>query len=603
VARGDACGNKLAVEALKTSRLRRTVIRLVVTLLPVLVATVGLVRLLRAVPRTHAPLPMRSVSPLPEHRDPTAPAEDRTPEVRGRVLDADGNLVRGAAVRLLSSRPPYAVLGGIQSDAAGRFSFAKIRSPRVRVTAQADPGGAVTSAILHANAGQTTEVTLVLSSASAVRGVVVDAADHAVAGATLSIEGVPWSIPSATSGEDGTFRLAIVPDIASFLVAVARGYKTARLALLDRDDPSERVVRLRLEAASPVSGEVHDPDDKPVRARIIACEGQASEARTTSGEDGVFQLPSSTIGCDAIALHDDYAASDPVTLAEGGHALLRLRVGGSIDGTVVDQGGAAVVAFTLGIESFSAAHGRNFRSVAGRAFDDPRGAFHWDKLAPGSYVLVATTKGKPPARSDPVEVLGGAATTGVRIVLAQGGTVVGRIYDERHAPLSDVDLRFDAISSVVASGAVAKSGGAGDYRLEGAPRGPFTLFAHKSGYRARMVSGLRIDSSGTLTEDITLDTMDGGAGLEFGGIGAGLVQTGDGISVNPIFPGDPADRIGLRQGDRIVRIDGEDTDGMSLADALQRIRGEPGTSLGVSVQRAQTGEVVDLLITRGLIVH
>jgi C-terminal processing protease CtpA/Prc len=40
-----------------------------------------------------------------------------------------------------------------------------------------------------------------------------------------------------------------------------------------------------------------------------------------------------------------------------------------------------------------------------------------------------------------------------------------------------------------------------------------------------------------------------------------------------------------------------------MADALQRLRGEPGTSVGVSVLRPETGETVELTIVRGTIVR
>jgi Carboxypeptidase regulatory-like domain/PDZ domain len=570
-----------------------------------LTALVAIVLVARARPGAHPAL-----ATVPEERPPPTaqreaqPVEDRTPEIRGRILDADGNLVQGAAVRLVSPVVPYTVLGDTTSDPAGRFSFARVGPGRARVVADHDPGGTVTSAVLRAAEGETTEVTLVLSPFNAVRGTVVDGDDHPVAGATLSIEGVPWRAGAATSGDDGAFRIPTVPDEATSLLAVARGYRTARVTLAPfaRRD-SELVVRVRLSAASPVDGDVHDVDDRPVRARVVACEGQPSEVRTTSGDDGTFQLPPSTIGCPAVARHDEYAPSDPVDLAEGRRALLRLRMGGSIDGVVVDESGAAVPSFTLGIESFAAAQGRSFRSAAGRKFEDPRGAFRWEGLAPGSYVLVATASDKPPARSDAVEVRGGTATSGVRIVLAHGGSVTGHVYDERHAPLADVDLRFDAVSSAIDTGGGTKTDGAGRYRVDGAPGGLFTLRAHKDGFRVRLLSGLRVDPHRTLTADITLTAVDGGAGIEFGGIGASLAQSGEGISLTAVFPGDPADRTGLRAGDRVVRIDGEETDGLSVADVLQRIRGEPGASVGVTVQRAKTGEIVDVLIPRAIIVR
>ena len=118
-----------------------------------------------------------------------------------------------------------------------------------------------------------------------------------------------------------------------------------------------------------------------------------------------------------------------------------------------------------------------------------------------------------------------------------------------------------------------------------------------------MVSALRVDPRGTLAQDLVLNAIDGGAGLEFGGIGANLMPTPEGLTLSAVGAGDPAERAGLRAGDRILAIDGETTDGMSLADALQRLRGEAGTSVGVSVRRPKTSETVDVTIERGAIVR
>jgi hypothetical protein len=534
---------------------------------------------------------------------PPAPVEDRTPEIRGRILDADGDPVNGAAVRLVSSSVPYTVYADTRSDAAGKFSLAHVGSEPVRVVADHDPGGAVTSAELRVAQGQSLEITLVLSPASAVAGTVVDGEEHPVAGATIFVEGVPWIVRNATSDADGAFRLAVVPNGATSLVAVARGYKTARVALPRRDDPVELVVHVRLEAAAPIEGDVRDPDGNPIKARIVACDGQPSEASAVSADDGTFQLPPSAIGCTAVAQHDEYEASDAVVLVEGHHVQLRLRAGGAIEGVVVDDRGAEVPSFTVGVESFSGAQSRSLRSTPPRKVDDARGAFRLEKLAPGRYVLTAGAPGKPPGRSDPIDVAGGVATTGVRIVLPLGGTVTGHVFDEHHAPLAGVELRFDAVSSVMDSSARATTDDAGQYRLEGAPTGPFTLRAQKDGYRIRMISGLRVDARGTLAQDVVLNAVDGGAGLEFAGIGANLMPTPEGLTLSAVGAGDPAERAGLRAGDRILGIDGESTDGMSLADALQRLRGEAGTSVGVSVRRPKTSETVDVMIERAAILR
>jgi C-terminal processing protease CtpA/Prc len=156
---------------------------------------------------------------------------------------------------------------------------------------------------------------------------------------------------------------------------------------------------------------------------------------------------------------------------------------------------------------------------------------------------------------------------------------------------------------VVDSGGHTQSDRAGQYRLEGAPPGPFTLRAEKEGFRVRMLSGLRVDPRATLTQDVTLHAIDGGATLEFAGVGANLAQTPAGFAFNGVFPGGPADRAGLRAGDRIVAIDGESTDGMSIADALQHLRGVAGTSVGVSVQHATSSETVDVMVERADVVR
>jgi hypothetical protein len=546
-------------------------------------------------PHWLAPAPLASTGEAPI-------ADNRTPEVRGHILDADGNPVEGATVRLVSTSPPYSVYRDAKSDRAGVFSFAHVQPWRSRVVADHGADGVVTSAVLRVSEGQTTEITLVLSAAGTVRGMVVDSQDHPLAGVVLSVEGVPW-IVSATSDNAGAFRLTTVPDKAPSVVAVARGYRTAHASLAARNDQTELVLRVVLTAASPVDGEVRDEEGNPASARVVACEDQRPEARTQSAADGTFQLPPSAIGCDAVAEHAEYSPSDATQVVEGGHLLLRLKAGGAIDGVVVDDRGAALSPFTVGIEAFSPARGGGFDGRGPRTFEDAAGGFRWDKLSPGSYVLTASVPGRPPARSASIDVRGGVVTGGVRIMLPRGGTLVGHVYSEAHAPIDGVDLRFDSVSRVVESKASAQTDGAGTYRLEEAPAGPFTVRVHKDGFRLKLVSGLRIDSGATLHRDLTLVAVDGGASVELGGIGAGLAQTPAGLMLQNVFADDPAARAGLRVGDRIVRIDAEPTAGLSIADALQRIRGEPGTSVGVSAQRAETGEIVDLTIVRGSLVH
>jgi hypothetical protein len=529
--------------------------------------------------------------------------EDRTPEVRGRILDADGNAAGAASVRLVSPSPPFDVFAEVTADAEGAFSFPRVTAARVRVVAQRDPGGVVTSAELLPSPGRSLDVVLVLSAAGAVRGTVVDTEDHPVGGAVITVEGAPWIARRQTSDEAGAFRLTAVPEEATSLVVVARGYRSVRVSLPRSDGAEELVVRVRLEAASAVTGIVVDDQGNPVAARVVACNGQPAEARVESDDQGAFELPASAIGCDAFAERDDAAPSDPASVVEGRNLRLRLRSGGAVEGFVVDGRGAGVPSFRVGIESFAGRDRRAAGASGGRDFDDPRGAFRWDKLPPGTYTLTASAPGLPPARSDAIDVASGSVTRNVRIVLAPGGTVVGHVTDDRHAPLAGVELRFDLVSSVLESRASARTDDSGAYRLEGAPAGPLTLRAQKDGFRLRMVSALRVGPGQTITQDLVLTPSDGHGNVELGGIGAGISQGRDGLTFGAVFPGDPAERAGLAAGDRILRIDGESTDGMSVADAIQRLRGEVGTSVGISVQKAGSGQTVDVVVVRGTIVR
>jgi hypothetical protein len=542
----------------------------------------------------------------------TTPApESHGPALRAKVLDADGSPVSGAAVRLIGAAPAFRVVGESRTDAKGASSFTTATLEAVRVIASHDTLGVVSSRELSVEPLETTELELVLSTAEAIQCVVVDAADHPVAGAVVSVVGMPWATaPGTATDAEGRVRLVTVPHEATGLAIVARGFRAASASLLDRSraaTPAELTVHVKLVPGPEVEGDVSDVDGNPVRASVVACEGEPAETQVSAGGDGKFTLPPSAIGCSVVATSDGLAASTPVVATEGQRLALHLRQGGGIEGVVVDERGSSVSPFVLGIEAFAAMHGKSGRIGGQRTFDEG-GAFHLDKLAPGTYVLTASSNGKPPTRSSPVEVTSGSVTKGVRIVLARGGVVKGHVYDEQHAPVAGVDLSFDAVSSAVPSNVRATTDDRGAYVLDGAPDGPFTVRVEKKGYRVRMLTGLSAASGATLPLDITLTASDGKGDLEFAGIGASLQPGAGGIVFREVFSGDPADRAGLRSGDVILRIDGESTENMSLADALQRLRGQAGTTVGISVTRAGEGsgaprQTIDAVVVRAIVVR
>ncbi len=74
---------------------------------------------------------------------------------------------------------------------------------------------------------------------------------------------------------------------------------------------------------------------------------------------------------------------------------------------------------------------------------------------------------------------------------------------------------------------------------------------------------------------------------QFGGIGieVAIDQQSGLITVLSPIPGTPAWRAGLQAGDKIVGIDGEGAEGLTLEDAVRRMRGAVGTPVRVTLLR------------------
>lgn len=90
---------------------------------------------------------------------------------------------------------------------------------------------------------------------------------------------------------------------------------------------------------------------------------------------------------------------------------------------------------------------------------------------------------------------------------------------------------------------------------------------------------------------------------EFGGVGALMSQdreTGV-ITVLQVYDGSPAQEAGMRDGDTLYKVEGEEVTGEDLSDVVSKVKGEKGTQVTITVLRADTGEEEELTITRDTI--
>jgi carboxyl-terminal processing protease len=88
---------------------------------------------------------------------------------------------------------------------------------------------------------------------------------------------------------------------------------------------------------------------------------------------------------------------------------------------------------------------------------------------------------------------------------------------------------------------------------------------------------------------------------QFGGIGVEIDARGEWLTVIAPIAGSPAARAGVRAGDQLVSIEGQDARGMSIDDAVRRMRGAPGSRVRVVFQRSGQREAMRLELVREVV--
>jgi len=87
-----------------------------------------------------------------------------------------------------------------------------------------------------------------------------------------------------------------------------------------------------------------------------------------------------------------------------------------------------------------------------------------------------------------------------------------------------------------------------------------------------------------------LDRFRSSVESEFGGIGIQIaVEDGQLQIISPMY-GTPAYRAGLLAGDHILEIDGKSTDGFSLDEAVEKLKGDEGSSVTLTVMHPGKSE-------------
>jgi carboxyl-terminal processing protease len=118
--------------------------------------------------------------------------------------------------------------------------------------------------------------------------------------------------------------------------------------------------------------------------------------------------------------------------------------------------------------------------------------------------------------------------------------------------------------------------------LEGAVNGMLgSLDPHSAYLTPELYKELQVDTKGS-----------------FGGLGIEITNRGGVLTVVSPIEDTPAARAGILPGDQIIKIDGEFTKDLTLADAVKKMRGPRGSKVVVSIKREGVPELLDFTLTR-----
>jgi carboxyl-terminal processing protease len=111
------------------------------------------------------------------------------------------------------------------------------------------------------------------------------------------------------------------------------------------------------------------------------------------------------------------------------------------------------------------------------------------------------------------------------------------------------------------------------------PLDPFTQFLEPDAYKE-----LKVETEG-----------------QFGGLGIRITVRDEWITVITPLPGTPAYKAGILPGDKIIKIEDESTYGMSIEEAVKRLRGTPGTKVTITIAREGAKDPIEMTLTRDII--
>ncbi|HYH47126.1 MAG TPA: carboxypeptidase-like regulatory domain-containing protein, partial [Thermoanaerobaculia bacterium] len=447
--------------------------------------------------------------------------------IEGRVADAAGRPLAGTGVWLTEAdRPPGRALAetlrqrepAATADESGRFAITDVARERM-VNVLLAREGYVPFWVAGVEAPTARPLSVVLETASRLRGRVEDVSGEPVPGASVLLRPAPpppgtvgvevrrsENTADAEAGHDGAFAFAEVAPGAVTLEASAEGFLPPEPVELQVPPNGEvQDVRLVLGRGAAVSGWITAAGGEPVAGARV----RIGPVQSESDAEGRYRLAGVPPGLKALALsHPAYKGrNQQVDVQPGENRVdLTLEKGTTVAGRVVDEAGAPRPGAEVTLRNRSERDPRGYRASSGAD-----GRFEILAVTDGRFDLEAEAGGFAPAVHPSVIEVAGRDVDGIEVVLRRGAILSGRVLGLDSGQVAAVEVTAERAGRPARSGTVDHTG---RYEITALEAGDWHLRARLAGGRHEADAWVAIAPGDREVErDLKL-----GGGLALGGL-------------------------------------------------------------------------------------
>lgn len=533
---------------------------------------------------TGSKLRLQNAAPLMASASDPSQLRPSTPPAAGLSLDNLG-VTQGAVPPIPvtptgTAGPAPGTSPGFRSAVNGSFELTGIPAGEYRVVARRAGFVGSESAPFRLAAGAALEgVEIALAHGGTVAGRVFDRGRRPVGQVHVSLTSGSEAPRSVLTDDGGNFEFAAVPLRATLIVQPIGQPQTLVDIAVEPDSRKNLDITVDDNDAS-LRGRVLDTYGDPVAGARVRVEAASRTSRlgssALSARDGTFELaglpaPPYTVRAE----HANFAPSPSVQVADASQPVqFTLDAGRPVAGTVVDRStGEPIAGARLSLKR---------GGLSERVDSDREGRFEFKRVSRGTFHLVAEAPGHLSA-SRAVEVEGERRLPpDVEFELDPSGSLSGEVVDRIGKPIWNAEV---AIGDPPEWARAVRTDHGGHFVLRDLPAGDALVTARKGEARGESASARvheGVDSPGVIVrfdrtvaedEEETSErdapaASDSDEVLAVPGVARAadatdpraplaLARRGDQVVVERVAPGSSAERLGLRPGDVLAAINGE----------------------------------------------